>query len=151
MADGIDVKFDTSKLLKALDEMPKKMQRKHLRKGVAAGAKPILERMQAKCPVNTTHPVTPGSTALGPGVLKASLRTKITTGKDGATAWIGAPEGTGHVAYWMEKGFQHKRGNKVKDVPGTYFMTGAADEAATRAIDAMVEAIGDSMEGDSDG
>ncbi|HEV2324559.1 MAG TPA: hypothetical protein VGS10_11470 [Terracidiphilus sp.] len=163
MDEGIEVTFDTSKLVKALDAMPAKMQRKHLRAGVKAGAQPILKRMQAKCPVEHESP-TPKSTALGPGVLKASLRVKITSGKNGVTAMIGAPEGTGHVAYWLEKGFDHtghkriKRGRgrqlppnaKVKHIPGTYFMQGAADEAAQQAVDAMVEAIAESIGSDTE-
>lgn len=159
MADeGITVTFDTSKLVQALDAMPAKMARKHLRAGVKAGAQAILTRMQAKCPVAHESPG-PKSTALGPGVLKASLRVALSTAKTSATAYIGAPEGTGNVAYWVEKGFDHtghkriKRGRgrqlppgaKVRHIPGTHFMQGAADEGAGPAVDAMVAAIGESM------
>lgn len=163
MSDEITITFDTSKLAAALDAMPAKMKRKHLKAGVKAGAKPILEKMKSKCPENTKYPVTPGSTALGPGVLKSSLRVKVTTTKTGVAAMIGAPEATGYVAYWVEKGFDHtghqrlKRGRartlpkgaKVRHIDGKYFMQGAADEAAQKAVDAMVQAISDSI--DSEG
>ena len=165
MADGIDVTFDTSKLVKALDAMPAKMQRKHLKAGVKAGAQPILTRMQVRCPINTKFAVTPGSTALGPGVLRASLRTRISSTKNGVVAYIGAPAATGFVANLVEKGFDHtghkriKRGRgrtlpkgaKVRHIDGVYFMTGAADEAARPAVDAMVTAIAESMGSDSNG
>ena len=129
---GRSIKIDGASLkgvLRALEKLPKELQKNAEKSVIRAGAKPILKAARARVPVDT-------------GNLKKSLSVSIQSSKSG---WVGARIGP-------RSGFKSKRGTltgrrrdkgkgKVADAPeiAFYIETGTPKMAAQPFIRPAIE------------
>jgi hypothetical protein len=156
--DGFDLKVDTSQWEALLLELPKRVAKTAVRKALQAGGDVLCDAMKDECPVRTDE-ATPGSDALEQGLLQESITTQVMIGtKYDPKVKIGPGVGTGHVAYWVENGFDHIEGGKrgkggrvTKHVDANPFMQRAFDSAIGVATDALLESLGRSLGQDTGG
>lgn len=123
------VSFDTKALMRALDELPVKAQKRAKLKAVRAGGNVILQEMRANVPVRTGN--LKKSLALRPPRGKMKAQTK-------APLVIAARRPEGSHSHWVEFGSAH---NQPKP-----FMRPAITAAGDEAIKAMGDAMGKAIE-----
>ena len=143
MDDGFSINIDTIELDEALSKLPVKVAGRKTRDALQAAGDVILYSMKALCPVATVEPDS-SSNALAPGVLQYSLTTQVQSSANAAPrVKIGAPIETAHVAWWVENGFDSIKAKR--HIEGKHFMAGAFDESAERAVDVLIETLGESL------
>lgn len=144
-ANMVDLKCNTDEALKALNQLPKKVQKRMLRKAAQAAGDTILIPLEALAPERTDEE-TPGGNALPPGILKADLHTQVVVRPEGVEVKVGPGEIAGHVARWQNNGWtltSHRKDGhkKIKDIPGKHFFEAAFDEAGEKAVDVFCQVL----------
>jgi hypothetical protein len=153
MPDEVKLTIDTREWEDLLKALPMRVAKRAVRNALQAGGDVLLDAMVAECPERTDEP-TPDSDALQPGVLKESLCDQVVIGtRYNPSVKVGPGIGTGHVAYWVENGFDHieggKRGEKAshvtKHVDANPFMVRSFDSSIERAVDVMLANLASSL------
>jgi HK97 gp10 family phage protein len=131
-----------------------------MKKALRAGGRVIQKAMEERAPVLDAK--TPGSDALEPGALKASIRVSVVE-DDGETAAIIGPNGkTAHVARFVEYGHRQVTGgqskllgngtvrgagkNTGKDVPPHPFLRPSFEESVGEAGEAIAASLSESFQ-----
>ena len=168
--DDLTLSIDTREWEELLKQLPKRVARRAVRQALQAGGDVIAEAMEAEAPERTDTP-TPGSNALPAGILKADITSQVQVGtKYPPRVKVGATDIAGHVAWWIENGFDHveggsseksiafrgkygiggnkKVGKATKHIDANPFMARAFDSSISSAVDVMLESLATSLSQD---
>ena len=137
MADAYLI-YDDREVKKLFTDLDKRLKRQVLRRALVAAMAVIKTEVENNCPVQTD--AEPGSDALPPGALKASIRVRISTSSDGLKGSarldfqdqniIAARVEWGHVQ------FSHLPGHKeIGVVPPHPFIWTSVDVALPKAME----------------
>lgn len=160
MADDLEISIDTRALDEVLSSLPLKVQKKIVGKALQAAGDVVLVRMKVLCPERVDEP-TPDSTSLPPGMMRMDLQTAVNVSEShGAEVRIGPGQIAGHVARWVNNGWNLTRGGRrrvrkdgravgrgkvIKTIPGQHFIEAALDEAGQAAVDTMVSVVAEEL------
>jgi hypothetical protein len=152
MPDEFGFSIDTTEWEAELNKLESKVRKAAIKKALLAGGEVIQVAMIALAPERTDEP-TPESDSLPPGILKADIKVEIQAKQNLAPrAKIGPGEISGHVGRWIEQGWdlttggrKGKGGTFIRHIEGKHFISGAFDEAADAAVEAMLLSLGESL------
>jgi hypothetical protein len=144
--DDVTLSIDTREWENLLKALPEKTRRGAVRQALQRAGDVMADAIAEEAPERTDTP-TPDSNSLPPGILKADISSQVQLkAKLPPRVKVGATEIASRVAWWIEQGFDHKRGNVHVDA--NPFMARGFERSITAATTVFLDSLSTALTAD---